>query len=61
MEIVTEGGFALGGVGPSFPQLKMLEDLLDDLLILDEGDDLHPPLALRTHQGVHLRFRSIKF
>ena len=32
----------------------MLEDLFDDLLILDEGDDLHIPMALRTYQGVHL-------
>ena len=24
-----------------------------DLLILDEGDDLHPPLALRA-EGIHL-------
>lgn len=42
------------GVWPSSPQLKMLEGLLDGLLILDEGDDLHPLLALRTHQEVYL-------
>jgi hypothetical protein len=32
----------------------MLEDLFDDLLILDEGDDFHPPLALQAVQGVDL-------
>ena len=33
----------------------MLEDLFGDLFILDEGDDFHPPLALRAGQGVHLK------
>ena len=33
---------------------KMLEDLFDHLLILDETDDLHPPLTFRAGQWVHL-------
>lgn len=32
----------------------MLEDPLDDLFILDESDDLHPPLAFRSRQGINL-------
>ena len=32
----------------------MLEDLFDHLLILDETDDLHPPLTFGASQGVRL-------
>ena len=32
----------------------MLKDSLDDLLILYKTDDLHPPLALETGQGINL-------
>jgi hypothetical protein len=45
MEIVTESGFTLGEGGLWDLKAKMLEDLFDHLLILDETNDLHPPLT----------------
>lgn len=44
--------------GFHLPESQMLEVLFDDLIILDEGNDLHPPLALRADQGVHLNHVS---
>ena len=50
-----EGHLHLGrGSGLQVSKAKVLENLLDHLLILDEGDDLHPPLALWAGQGIHL-------
>ena len=36
------------------PEPKVLEDLPDDVLLLDEGDDLHGAPAFGAEQRVHL-------
>jgi hypothetical protein len=44
------------GWGPGFnlPKAKMVEDLSDDVLLLDDRDDPHQSVALRIGEGGHL-------
>ena len=44
------------GWGPGFnlPNAEMVEDLSDDVLLLDDRDDPHQSVALRTGEGVYL-------
>ena len=47
--------FGHPGRGPGFylPKTEVLEDLFHDVLVLDEGDDAHLPVALGAGEGVH--------
>jgi hypothetical protein len=40
--------------GLRIPESKMLEDLLDDLIIIYKTDNLHPPLAFEQLKGLTL-------
>ena len=55
MEIDGEGRLHLWrGSGLHLPEVKMLEELFDDLPILNKTEDLLLFLALGTGQGVHI-------
>ena len=42
------------------PQPKMLEDLLNDFLVLNKTDDLHPSLTFRTGQRTRPRVCNLR-
>ena len=46
------------GPGLDLPKTEVLEDLFYDVLILDEGNDAHRPVALGTRQGIGLKEQS---
>jgi hypothetical protein len=42
-----------------FPQAQVLEDLFDDLLLFNKGNDAHLALASRAGEGVHFNRFSV--